>query len=296
MKLTGLMLARNEEWIIGMSIRGALAWCDDLVVLDHASTDRTGEIINDLATSGPYSGRIHTLKAHDVNGWKETSFRQQTLEEARRLGATHMAIVDADEVISGNLVPAMRAFVEELLPGELLSLPMVSPWKGTTHYRVDPCVWTRSVIDVAFCDSGTLSWEAADGYHHHHRAPRGILRSQHPMIEGTPKHGGVMHLQWVDWDRIRAKHVWYRMMETVAYPGRRTPEELNVMYGQALDEQGLQLAPIPDAWWKPYGSARPTVGQASWHVAECERLLREHGPETFRGLELLDVVGGGQRG
>ena len=41
MKLICLMPARNEDWIIGLSARAALMWCDELIVMDHASTDRT---------------------------------------------------------------------------------------------------------------------------------------------------------------------------------------------------------------------------------------------------------------
>ena len=39
------MPVRNEAWCLGLTARAALKWCDELVILDHASNDATGENI-----------------------------------------------------------------------------------------------------------------------------------------------------------------------------------------------------------------------------------------------------------
>jgi uncharacterized metal-binding protein YceD (DUF177 family) len=45
MKLVGLMLCRNSDWVIGLSLRAALMWCDAVVVLMHNCSDDTEEIV-----------------------------------------------------------------------------------------------------------------------------------------------------------------------------------------------------------------------------------------------------------
>src|SRR5512143_2936420 len=113
MKLVGLMPARNEEWIIGLSARVALMWCDELIVLNHASADRTGEIVMEVAQEHPE--RITVLN-EAASVWQEMAHRQRLLEEARRRGASHIALIDADEVLTGNLLESVREVVGALWP------------------------------------------------------------------------------------------------------------------------------------------------------------------------------------
>jgi glycosyltransferase involved in cell wall biosynthesis len=49
MKIVTIMPVRNEAWCLGLTARAALMWCDELVILDHASTDRTAEIASEIA-------------------------------------------------------------------------------------------------------------------------------------------------------------------------------------------------------------------------------------------------------
>jgi hypothetical protein len=47
------MLVKNEEDIIASTLRAAAEWSDKLIVLDNGSTDRTWEIVNDMASLHP---------------------------------------------------------------------------------------------------------------------------------------------------------------------------------------------------------------------------------------------------
>lgn len=288
MKIVGVMLARNEDWIIGLSLRAALLWCDEVVVLDHGSTDGTPGIVAEVQRE--HEGRITLMRWPFDGAWLEADARQATLDAARRRGATHVAIVDADEALTGNWLGSIRDLFDDLMPGEVIALPMVSPWRSMREHRVDKCVWTQSMLTLGFCDDANVAYMTHDGYHHHCRAPHGHRRVVHPLGEGSPKYGGAMHLQWVDWKRVQAKHAWYKMMETVRYPGRKTPEELNAMYGQALDERGLKTESLPADWLAPYVGFPAPRSIESWHVAECQRLLREYGADAFKGLDLFGVV------
>jgi len=292
MKIVGLMLARNEEWVIGTSLRAALLWCDEVVVLDHASTDATPRIVTAVAKES--GGRVHSLHRPDVGVWEEMAHRQATLDEGRRVGGTHFAIVDADEVLSANLIPVIRACYDDLMPGDLLELPMVPCWRSCFGHRVDDCVWTNCSWTHGFADDLLMGWRPVEGYHYHHRAPIGAGPAHRPLPIGTMENGGVLHLQFAPWDRLTAKHAWYKMMETVRYPGRRTAAELNHMYGKALNERGLRTKPCVASWWGGYPEdvIAPLLepGGAPWQADECRRMMREHGAHAFDGLDLFGVV------
>src|SRR3954468_875088 len=98
MRLIATLPARNEDWCLGLSVRAALRWCDAVVVLNHASSDRTAKILCDVVAE--VGNRLRVI--HEPNPeWSEMSHRQRLLDEARSMGATHIAIVDADEVLTG---------------------------------------------------------------------------------------------------------------------------------------------------------------------------------------------------
>lgn len=116
MQLTGLMLARNESWACGLSARAALMWCDRLVALNHASTDGTGRILAEVGAEHP--GRVTILNEPDPV-WYEMAYRQRLLDAARAEGATHCAIVDADEVLTFNLTRRIRPIISRVRPRQL---------------------------------------------------------------------------------------------------------------------------------------------------------------------------------
>src|SRR5271154_3836415 len=116
------MPVRNEAWILGLSARVALMWCDELVIRVHGSTDASHEIA--VEVQGEHPGRVHALLHHGTQ-WDEMRHRQNMLEVARDAGATHIAIIDADEVLTGNLVKGTPSPLWTIAaPGELLQLPL----------------------------------------------------------------------------------------------------------------------------------------------------------------------------
>ena len=43
------------------------------------------------------------------------------------------------------------------------------------------------------------------------------------------------------------------MTETLRYPGKRTPQQLNSMYDWTLREHDrMELLPVPGSWWDGY--------------------------------------------
>jgi glycosyltransferase involved in cell wall biosynthesis len=286
MRLIATMPARNEDWILGLSARAVLRWCDHLVALDHASTDRTPEILAEVARENP--DRVTILEDPDPGG-KEMAHRQALLETARGLGATHIAITDADEVLSGNLLPVIRSWFDSLPRAAPLQVKMPCMWRAYNRYRKDVSIWSRAFVTVGFKDRPNLRWQQeADGYDFHHREPY----HAEPVKRVHHESGGLMHLQWVYWRRFLAKHALYKMLETVRWPGRRTPAQIESLYNLAPNESGLHLECAPAAWWAPYSDLLPhlKLDGEPWQEAECRRLMTLYGSETFRGLDLFGVV------
>jgi len=283
-KIIATMPARNEDWVIGLSARVALLWCDELVVLDHASTDETPAMLEDL--SREYPGRVTVIRESNPD-WPEMEHRQRLLETARERGATHIAIVDADEVMTANLVKRIKPMVLSIAQAaRVMCVPMFCMWRGLDKYRQDNSVWSNRHLSLAFADHPMLNWGAKDGYQWHQREPKNAL----PLPATKRSLGGVMHLQFADWRRLTAKHALYKMREALA--AKMPKGRIDRMYSMALDESGMRLEAAPKEWlsgyedWMKYYRS----GLEPWHEAACRNLLLEHGSKPFSGLNLFGVV------
>lgn len=284
MKLIGLMLARNEQWIIGVSARVALQWCDELVILDHNSTDDTPTILAGIAKENV--GRVHILNSNAAD-WEEMHDRQATLDKGREVGGTHFAIVDADEILTANRIPLIRGWFQRLKPGAVLDLPMVPLWRSLDEYRDDESVWSHSVITIGFADRRKLKWQSREcGYQHHSRPPGGVRGS----CRWVDEEGGVFHLQFANWRRLVAKHAWYKMTEAVRWPARASAKALNVKYGEAIEEAGIKLVRVPQEWWDGCDRGGIALNGIPWHEAACKKMVEQHGGGRFEELELWGVV------
>ena len=209
MKLTAIMPVRNESWIVGLSARAVMQWVDELVILDHASVDDSREIEDAVAAEFP--GRVFLFQ--DTNPqWNEMAHRQFLLEQARIGGATHVAIVDTDEILSGNLIGSIRNTIERMPKGAILQLPWVCLARSIDRYYAAG-IWFNNWVTCAFEDSPEAHWKARDGYDLHHRQPMGrspsywrpVAQSEDPLRH----QGGLMHLQFCSERRLRAKQANY---------------------------------------------------------------------------------------
>ena len=52
-RIVGISLVRNEDLFVGTAVSNAAAFCDELYVADHGSTDQTGMILRRLASEKP---------------------------------------------------------------------------------------------------------------------------------------------------------------------------------------------------------------------------------------------------
>jgi hypothetical protein len=308
-KLINIMPVRNEDWVLGLSLRACLMWCDEVVVFMHACTDRSWDIVREVQREHP--GRVAVIRKDDTT-WTERSDRWTMLRCARASGATHIATLDADEVLTGNLL--IREMIVALPEGTALHLPWLALPRRIDRY-ITSGIWGHTPppgnqASIAFKDSPNFYWDTTTpgGYDLHHRFPM--------SLEGEPKHsiplkahqGGIMHLQFLSERRLRAKQALYQMNEVLRWPFPRPagmtphlkgPEDLAKMYGRAVyesDPAKCEMADCPETWWAPYADIRRKhcdlieTNPVPWQETEVKRLIEIHGRERFAGLDLFGVA------
>lgn len=280
MKIVATMPVRNEGCYVGLTLRAALMWVDEAVVLLHACTDDSTDIVFQIAEENP--GRIHVIIEPDET-WREMMHRQRMLQAARQEGATHIAIIDSDEILTGDSLDWVRDFTAVLKPGCFAGIKMHNLHRSLNEYRSDPGVWgQRAGTLTCFHDSPNLSWR---GDRFHSRHPEGSRRG---LMWPAPI--AVMHLQFANWRRLTAKHALYKITERIRWPQKFVPD-IDALYNQALDETRCETSPVPASWWEPYRDIMHhlDIEREPWQEAECARLIEKHGAETFSGLNLFGL-------
>lgn len=295
MKIVACMPVRNEEWCLGVTLQAALLWCDTVVCADHGSTDRSREIMEALAAE---HGRDRVIIRDDGEvEWHEMEQRQLLLETARAVNATHIAIVDADEIVTANMgrFYGMRDIAINTPAGHILQLPGYNLRNGLDHYHGNG-LWAQRLFSVTFRDDPSLHWK---GDRFHHREPMGgQLAPYRPMAHGV---GGIMHLWGASERRLKAKHALYKVTERLRWPSRPAAEidRMYSMWRSPADAAAARcdsgaawwMAPVPSAWWNGYESlGQIDLDGEPWQEAETRRLIEDRGAEYFAGLDLFGVA------
>lgn len=292
MNIVGMMPARNEDWVISTSARAAMKWCDQLILLDHASTDSTLQVMRQVAFDHPMA-HVFTSRATE---WDEMKQREGMLNLARKFKATHLAIIDADEIVTANLVQGesdslLRQAVQRLKPGEMLSLPGYNLRAGLDRYHSNG-VWGTRWFSTVFMDDPRANYH---GHQFHHREPFGVDWKQvQPIMQGV---GGTMHLWGASEVRLRAKHALYKVTEAIQFPNKDR-KEIDRMYSWAIygdpENPGYGIPgtwdyrAVPREWWGDY--ARPEIDGTPWQAAETQKIVKANNWTLFQGLDLFGVA------
>lgn len=271
------MPVRNEDWCLGLTLRAALMWCDRVVVLIHASTDRSVEILSKIDQE--YPGKLLIL-SEQLPLWEEMRHRQRMLEAARDFG-THIAMVDADELLTANAVSRIRGYAENLADGNIMQLPWICLSRVTSYYASG--MWAEQQASVLFKDSPGLHWRARNGYDFHHRHPIGT-RSFCVASQGRDM--GLMHLQFLSKRRLYAKQFLYQLTERLRWPSREPAAVMVAKYSATVKEAlcARELA-VPEKWWDGYQHLMDylDVDAEPWQETECKRIIAAN-PGIERGL------------
>ena len=286
MKIVAIMPVRNEAWCLRHTLPAVLRWADAVVIVAHCCTDESTEIIRKARLDHLDQQVMCAEESNPI--WHEMQQRQHMLQWSRILGATHVAIVDADEVLTENLVPGIRDIIEATPPGHMLQLPWVCLRGDLHHFHADG-VWGNAMVSFCFPDQPDFRWSSQerDGYDFHRRHPLGCELFHRPIGRGE---GGLIHLQFVRDRALRAKQAHYQMTEVRRWPGRQTPAQLAAMYGLAVHQRG-RILPVRPGWWpQEVAGIDLTDDGSTWHEAEIRQWIKEDGRERYAGLDLFGIA------
>lgn len=275
------MPVKNEDWILDLTLEAASQIADHILVSDQGSTDRTPEILE----AHP---KVDIIKNTRVGHSNEV--RWDLLDEARkRYGKNNLLLnIDADELVP----PAMFLQLKEKIaahvtPGKVcVSSPWVQIWRTVNTFRNDESVWSPRTNKKPFAiiDDGKVDYSRKFIINDHtSRVPgegAALMETNVPLL----------HFQFANWQRTQEKQAWYRCRELIA---GGNVQAINQKYQITKNEQGIQYSLVPKKWYKnlTVPSTIELQDTPSWYVDEIQEMLKEHGPERFKDLDIWHIFG-----
>jgi hypothetical protein len=260
---------------------------DGIIVLDDCSDDLVSlrALYNSATLSNPKIIEIISKRT-----WfrDEPGDRNLLLERARYYGATHLLVLDSDEMLTANLLASPRQFlaiVAQLSPGDRLYLRWIQLWKSTVLQRSDVGRWNNHYKPFVFADHP--SGHYSSDFIHTERSP---LNLPGRSLKLDSRAGGVFHFQFCDWTAVSIKHIWYQMLEILRNPIKPI-SEIRAIYEASLDETGLEVSPIPTDWLSYSIENLPNLMKQSedWRRLQIRRWIADHGSARFKGINTFGL-------
>ena len=130
MKLIAALTTKNEEWIIGKTLKILSIFCDTIVILDDNSNDKTEEICKSFEKV-----EWNVRKKRD-NIWERNE--AEGLNECFHLAAKHnpdyILMLDADEIPTPNFIKFFNNINDTI---NAWNVRFINLQKDEFHYRKD---------------------------------------------------------------------------------------------------------------------------------------------------------------
>lgn len=274
MKIIAFIPAKNEETFLPFCIASLQTWVDEIIIYDDHSTDQT------RAIAEKYGCTVITENYKTESGWPEHEIRERLLEEGRRRNGTHFVGIDADEIFTPAFTKKAHGILSKMQPGDSLSLRWITLWKNDTQGRIDG-VYKHLSKQFIFCD---------DGISHHQYAFLGVGRipisATGKIITSDDTLGGVLHYQYVVWNKTQIKQAWYRCSELLKK--ERSARRINNMYAISLDGTHVRTASLPKEWIPDQKVADIAVTH-TWQYEQICTWLEQYGIEFFEPLQIWHI-------
>jgi len=256
-------------------LRAASTWADVIIVLDQASDDGSTEIARRFT-------KVH-LTEYPHASYDDPIRRGMLVNLARAVvsGPRILVALDADEFVASDAWhhQEMHDFLSAP-PGTVGRMRWINVLPGAPRAWIPPA---RS--DFMFVDDGS----AFRGHAMHGpRVPSGNTGAT--MDLDGPK---IIHLQYIDWERMRAKQRWYQAQERIEFP-RKRPIQIYRQYHHMDAIAPSERHDLRQDWFKSYelddGMDLLAFDPQPAYPPDARvlDLLRDYGIERFRRTELWD--------
>jgi hypothetical protein len=272
--VTCLTAVRDEAWILESFLRSASLWADRIIVADQGSRDGTREIAASFE-------KVHLIE-NPSKDLDQGMHQRLLIDEARRLadGPQIFFALDADEALSSNVFGGPTwSRVLTAQPGTVISFPWanLAP-DGRRAWLTDDRAWGY-VDDGALYEGGPI---------HAGRLPNPVGASTLLLDDCV-----MLHRQYLDWDRMKAKQRWYQAWECVNSPGR-AGVDIYRQYHHMYAVPPERYTAIRPEWLSAYRHAQIDLTTASHEggLQFDERVLQlfdECGVHRFRRMDIWEV-------
>lgn len=132
MKLVAVSMVKNEEYWIWYSLTSVYPHVDEILVFDNGSVDRTLEIVRGM---DHIADKLTVFEG--FGGASENANRDAILDAARECGATHVLLLDGDEVHVDENLAFCRKLLELHEHAPALSDPVENHGRPLDHTPTD---------------------------------------------------------------------------------------------------------------------------------------------------------------
>lgn len=260
----------NEAWILERFLARASIWADHIVIADQGSDDGSREI----ARRHPKVTLLENASASYDEG-----ARQRLLVDAARAipGPRVLVALDADESLS-DTVRESSTWRDAISapPGTVIRLPLVNLLPGLEEAWVPAEPFVVGLVDDERPHTGERM--------HSTRVPVCPDAPTFDLVDVA-----VLHYQYLDERRMRAKQRWYQCLERVTLP-RKRPAEIYRQYHYMDAWKTEEICPVQPSWLDGCigGPDARAGGEDAWHRRILD-LMRAHGAAAFRRVDIWDV-------
>lgn len=270
-KIVALTPVKNEAWILPLFCQSASIWADYIIIADQGSTDNSREI----ALQFPKVTVINNDSADLDEGYRDGLLVRKARELVGYNGI--FLRIDADELFTPNFESDEWKRIKESKAGTIWFFDWLQINKDFCSY------WKSHPTFGAFIDDGR------------EYNPHGLIHARELFIPDNPEDVitaqdiGLLHFQFVDWNRMRSKHRWYQCYERINFP-QKSAIDIYRMYHWMYDS-GRDIRKVPSEWTEVYLSKYGidlhgyVKEKRYWWDDKTEAYLKEYSPKFFRHIE-----------
>lgn len=271
-KLIVLTPVKNEAWILPTFLRATSLWADCIIVSDQGSTDRSREIAESFE-------KVRVIDNSVLKDFNEFEMRNPLLQEARKIdGEKILFWLDADEFLTPDF--------ESEEWKKMLDLPLGSHFDLFLG-NILPKFRKYGVVDyptpVGFVDDGREPCKTTIVH-----GSRTCVEKRNTDVYYVAQQMRLMHLQFVDWERMESKHRWYQCFERINYPDKSVIDiyrRYHWMYDDALFSQDVN--PHWLEGYKQHGVDITDVAYEHdyWWDDKVRKYVEQFGAEYFKRID-----------